>query len=234
MQEGTPITFSKHRHSKRSKLPMYSNGGEHLGVFVSSFNQMVKAKRSWQSDHLEPKARVYSPYSRQLHTCELNTMHTIEGKSFNPDSIIGLHWEALVKTMPVNLVVRYDFIAFRLQELEFRSRSTHLVNILPRDWPVQTEFRKVIESWTPQACQIPHHTDRENVVQYGDCLISSNFNSASVLRRGNERTDSWLRYDPALQEQHWQGESRNLLKEMMLRYEMAKKKGFKKEETTNE
>lgn len=232
MQEGTPITFNMHRHSHRSKLPMSGGSEGHLGVFISSFKQTIKTKRAWRQDRIEEKARVYSPASKQLHTCELNTMHTLDGKPFNPDSIIGLHWEALAKVMPPDLVLTYNFVAYRLKELSFRSRSTHLVNILPRDWPYEDEFKQVIESWTPQACQLPCYSGRGNVVEFEGCLVSSNFNSASIMKRSKPEPESWLHYDPALKEQYWQTEARRLLTEMMLRYETAKKKGFKKEETT--
>ena len=66
MQEGTPITFKMHRRGSRSKLPAYGNSEGHLGVFVSSFKQTVKGKYTWRPDRIEEKARVYSPYSKQL------------------------------------------------------------------------------------------------------------------------------------------------------------------------
>ncbi len=236
MQEGTPITFRMQRRSKRSKLPMYSSNGEHLGVFVSSFSTRIIAKHSWQSNYVEEKARVYSPYSKQLHTCEMNTTYTLDGRRFDPNSIIGLHWEALAKTMPIELVVTDQFTTQRIHNIQFRSRSTHLIDVLPRDWPKNTEFRKTIESWTQRPCWITNATSHndENVVGYEGCMINANSDSATVLRRTEAiwRTEGWLYYDPASREQRWQTEARRLLTEMMRRYETSKRKRFKKEETT--
>ncbi len=233
MQEGTPITFKMHRRSKRSKLPGFSNS-EHLGVFVSTFNKTIHDQ--WRPSYIEHKARVYSPHSRQLHTCDLHAVRTLDNKMFDPDHIVVVHWEALAKIMPLELMITDQFITERIHNIQFRSRSTHLIDILPRGWPKNKEFRKAVESWTQRPCWITSATshDRENVVGYEDCIINANTDSASVLRRTEAvwKKDGWLYYDPALKEQHWQTEACRLLQKTMEHYEAAKRKGFKKEETT--
>lgn len=216
--EGTPVLFRFESHQKG-----FDRDGN-LGVFVSSFKMKVKQNpyQGVPQEKYEDRARIWSPVDSKMHTCSLLGVTSLDSKRLEIDSIVILDWKAIVMVMPVDLSIVMNHGEI-LRDVEDRARLTHYVDIPSSAWPKNMD--KSLPHLKPQKCWISRHDIDPKGYFHG--VVYSRSGSSLHLERDYRlklfREGSWLEYDPALKEQPWQIQSREIVTRMMEHYEDYKK-----------
>jgi hypothetical protein len=228
--EGTPITFriDRVRRNPDDYGKSLNDRQPNLGVFITG----VKISGEYE------KAKVWSPKSTSVHTVSLETVKDFHNAPLNLESMVVHDWQALVKTLPAEMIIDEDFVLRQCNGVELRSKLAILTTKPPCEWPVTGDgdsnfcgMEEVTKDWPLNRCYLD--MEDQSKVRYGNVVLDicsePELHMQTVkLKRGRKKkdeTDRWLLYDPALGDRPWQKDTVDRITKMMKAYEAMKELG---------
>lgn len=202
MEYGSPVIFKKAHHNRRSG--MYSNC-KYVGILHGIFTQDMNGTKV-------QRAKVYSPQTDMIHTCDLVEVRMLEDKPINLDSIVMLPPVVVAMTAPKTMIIGDTWEITRIEGMEQRVRVGNLVGLPFEQWPVN--YWEILTTLPPVACAIDPYGNR--IWTHG--VVVELTRHAVTFEGDRKRPDHCRDYDPALARQAWEADTENKLKIAMEKY----------------
>jgi len=190
MHRGTPVLMDGDR------LYIYHKGGtegsDRLKFFnVSSGEIQVKIKSAW-------------------------AIHTIDGKDFDPASMISYDWH---KVLPPDMYLR-ELNVTHVGKVAERSKYLHLLRMAPIDWPRKGKRKEldtdVIATWDPLPCLFHPGTSQVMADGYS---IDDSYRGADINGYDQDDIKGTMTFDPKLTVQKWQIDTVKAIEAALAKYE---------------